>query len=195
MKKAKHLIAVGIGLCTSVTVLYWKLHKKKSVPAEKVTAPEPECVENLFCGEWITILEENARVFNGLYNGLLRVVSGNAKKPEKILREWIQRTHYKFENQSVDVLCQENIRPLIEAEDREALTKWANCLLDAALAAGIAKEEMTELVLTEANADAYVEWDGNDLYPEDKIEIITPAWYQKGKILEQGQCRKTYTEE
>ncbi len=24
----------------------------------------------------------------------------------------------------------------------------------------------------------------------DEIEIVTPAWYQNGKVLEQGQCRK-----
>lgn len=95
----------------------------------------------------------------------------------------------------MDILCQKQIQPLIEAEDREALTKWADLLMDAAAAAGITKEEATTLVLTETNADAHVEWDGNDLYPDDVIEIITPAWYQNGKLLEQGQCKVTSTEE
>lgn len=89
----------------------------------------------------------------------------------------------------MDTLCQEQLVPLIEAEDRESLTKWANLLLEAA-AAGITKEEASTLTLTEDNADAYVEWDGNDLYPEDEIEVIAPAWYQNGKVLEQGQCKK-----
>lgn len=187
MKKEKHRIVSGLAIFVSaITTLFSKLFPQKV---------GVELDEIAFCREWNVVLSENARVFNGLYNGLLRVVSGNAKKPEKVLREWIQRTHYKFENQPVDVLCQKKIRPLIEAEDRESLTKWANSLLDAAAAAGIKKEEMMELLLTEANADAYVEWDGYDLYPEDKIEIITPAWYQNGKILEQGQCRKINEEE
>lgn len=149
-----------------------------------------EADEGTFNQEWTAVLTENARIFNGLYNGLLRVQSGNAKKPEKVLREWCQRTHYKWEHQPVDTLCQEQLVPLIEAEDRESLTRWANLLLEAAAAAGITKEEASTLTLTEDNADAYVEWDGNDLYPEDEIEVIAPAWYQNGKVLEQGQCKK-----
>lgn len=58
-----------------------------------------------------------------------------------------------------------------------------------AAAAGITKETSEKLVLTESNAADYVEWDGNELSPEDEIEVITPAWYQNGKLLEQGQCR------
>lgn len=156
---------------------------------------EPQNTEEIFLREWTLILTEHARVFNGLFGGLKRVQNGTAKKPEKVLREWIQRTHYKWENELVDTLCQEQIVPLIESEDRENLTKWACLLLDAAAAAGITIEEAQTLVLTEENADAYVEWDGNDLYPEDEIEIITPAWYQNGKVLEQGQCRKQNIEE
>ncbi len=156
---------------------------------------QPETVEDIFRREWTLVLTENARVFNGLFNGLKRVQSGTAKKPEKVLREWSQRTHYRWENEPVDTLCQEQIVPLIEAQDREDLTKWACLLLDAAAAAGIRNEEAETLTLTEENADAYVEWDGNDLYPEDEIEVITPAWYQNGRVLEQGQCRKRNTEE
>ena len=192
MKKKKHLLAAGIGLCAGVLiVLCRKICKKnadKYTDAGKVTQ-KPESLENVFVREWSVALEENARTFNGLYNGLLRVQRGNAKKPEKILREWCQRTHYKFENQSVDELCRVHIIPLIETEDRDGITKFANLLLDAAAAAGITREETTILVLTESNADAYVEWDGNELYPEDEIEILTPAWYQNGKLLEQGQCK------
>ncbi len=94
----------------------------------------------------------------------------------------------------MDTLCQEQIVPLIETQDRENLTKWACLLLDAAAAAGIRNEAAETLSLTNENADAYVEWDGNNLYPEDEIEVITPAWYQNGRVLEQGQCRKRNTE-
>lgn len=185
MKIVKDFITTVIGQCIrALELLFRKFSKCKHTT-----------IEDTFLHEWTAVLTGNARTFNGLYNGLLRVHSGSVKKPEKVLREWIQRTHYKFENQPVDTLCQENIRPLIEAEDRVGLTKWANLLLNAATAAGITKEEATMLVLTESNADAYVEWDDNDLYPEDKIEIITPAWYQNGKVLEQGQCKVKNTEE
>lgn len=195
MKKAKQLILAGVGLCAAAAaVAYWKLHRKNP-PEEETVVPEPETPEDIFLREWTTALAENARTFNGLYNGLWRVYSGSAKKPEKVLREWCQRTHYKFENQPVDTLCQEQILPLIEAEDREGLTKRADLLLDAAAAAGITKEDAATLVLTERNAGAYVEWNGEELYPGDEVEIITPAWYQSGKLLEQGQCKVISTEE
>lgn len=198
MKKTKQWILTGMTLCAgAAAALYRKLRNKQpaSDTVPEVVTPELETPEEVFRREWASTLEENARVFNGLYNGLWRVHSGSAKKPEKVLREWSQRTHYKWENEQADILCQQNIVPLIEAEDREGLTKWADLLLEAAAAAEILREEAQTLVLTEENADAYVEWDGKELYPEDEIEIITSAWYQNGKLLEQGQCKKTNEEE
>lgn len=185
-------IANVIDSCTSTAIALFGKIRKKVLQLIKLEdkGSKPETSEESFLREWTLILTDHARVFNGLFNGLKRVQNGTAKKPEKVLREWSQRTHYKWENEPVDRLCQEQIVPLIEAEDRESLTKWACLLLDAATAAGISIEETETLVLTEENADAYVEWDGNELYPEDEIEIITPAWYQNGKVLEQGQCRK-----
>lgn len=101
MKKAIQLILVGVTLCTcAVVALYWKLRRKQPVvdTTAEVTAPAEKTPEEIFCQEWKSTLDENARVFNGLYNGLWRVHCGSAKKPEKVLREWSQRTHYKFEN-------------------------------------------------------------------------------------------------
>lgn len=187
MDNTKRLIAACAARCIGLARI---LKRKIGRKSKNELAPETESMESFLFREWTTVLVENARIFNGLYSGLSRVQSDNAKRPEKVLREWCQRTHYKFEGQSVDSLCQENIQPLIEAADRDGLTRWSILLLDAAEAAGITKEETSTLILTESNADAYVEWDGNDLYPEDKIEVITPAWYQNGKLLEQGQCRK-----
>ena len=45
-----------------------------------------------------------------------------------------------------------------------------------------------ELVLNEKNMLAYSEWNGNDLYEGSKVKIISPVWYQNGKIIEQGYC-------
>lgn len=189
MNNINCLWTIPTGICIGAIVLsFWKQHHKKRRMQLSEVCPA-ESAEAAFVREWTTALKEYARTFNGLYNGLLRVQGGSAKKPEKVLREWCQRTHCKLENQSVDTLCQEYIQPLIEAVDCEGLAKWAGTLLDAAAAAGISKEVSEKLVLTEDNADAYVEWDGNDLYPDDEIEIITPAWYQNGKLLEQGQCK------
>lgn len=190
MKASMYIAAAAIGLCAAGAVALYCWHRRKTA----VSVQKTETVEDRFISEWTSVLTDDARVFNGLFSGLQRVVGGAAKKPEKVLREWCQRTHYKWENAQVDILCQQHIVPLIESADREALSKWAAILLDAAAAAGITKETAQKLVLTESNAADYVEWDGNDLYPEDEIEIITPAWYQNGKLLEQGQCKKLNTE-
>lgn len=185
MKASIYIVAAAVGLCAAgAVVLYCRKRKRAAEPVQKT-----ETEEDRFISEWTTVLTEEARVFNGLFSGLQRVISGTAKKPEKVLQEWCQRTHYKWENEAADLLCRQHIIPLIESADREALVKWTDLLLTAALAAGITKETAEKIVLTEENADAYIEWDGNDLYPEDEIEIITPAWYQNGKVLEQGQCR------
>ncbi len=192
MKKIKHFIVQTLDSGTdTIRTFCMKLCERLSqFPKREEPVSPPETVDDIFLREWTLVLTENARVFSGLYNGLKHVQSGNAKKPEKILREWSQRTHDRWENESVDILCQKQIVPLIEAEDRENLIKWACLLLDAAGAAGIMNEETEILVLTEENADAYMEWDGNALYPEDEIEVIIPAWYQNGRVLEQGRCRK-----
>lgn len=187
MERVKKSVSRCITQCTNAVLkMFKKCYRKKcnEIPQEQ------EIIESIFRSKWENLLTENAATFNGLFSGLARVQSGNAKRPEKVLREWCQRTHYKFEDQPVDLLCREHIIPLIEAADKDGLMKWAILLLDAAAAAGITKEAENTLVLTEANADAYVEWDGDDLYAEDQIEVILPAWYQNGKLLEQGQCRK-----
>lgn len=190
MKVVMYTVVAGVcmGLAVFGVVLYRRKHKIKP----DISTPQKSCetVEEKFVNEWAMVLSEQARVFNGLFGGLLRVHSGATKRPEKTLREWCQRTRHAFENQEVDVLCKELIRPLVEKEDREGLIKWANLLLEAASSAGITKEEITNVVLKEDTVDAYVEWDGEELNPEDKIEIITPAWYQNGEVLEQGQCKK-----
>ena len=198
MKKVKYWIMTGAGLYLgAMAVLRWKQRRDRlrGILEKNAAQQEAEAPQETFLREWRAVFLKHARVYNGLYSGLQRIQSGTAKKPEKILREWCQRTHYKFEQQSVDLLCQEHIQPLIEAEDREELVQWAGMLLDAAAAAGIKAEKAATLVLTQENADAYIEWDGKELYPEDEIEVIMPAWYQNGNVLEQGQCRVLRTEE
>lgn len=175
------IAATAAGLCAAAAAVLHLRHRRK---------PKPEPVEDCFRAEWTRILKADARVFNGLFSGLLRIRTGSAKKPEKVLREWCQRTHYQFENQTADTLCQQQLLPLIESAHRDGLSKWANLLLEAAEAAGITRETARILVLTQTNAADYVEWDGEELYPDDTVEIITPAWYHGGKLLEQGQCRK-----
>lgn len=177
-----YIAAAVIGVCAAGAVVLYCLHRK-SLNRQK---PEEQ-----FRKVWADALKEDARVFNGLFSGLQRIVDETAKKPERILREWCQRTHYKWADQPIDRLCQQHICPLIENPDRAGLAKWARLLLDAATDAGVTKETAQKLVLTDSNASHYVDWDGQDLYPDDAVEILAPAWYQNGALIEQGQCKKT----
>lgn len=191
MNAQKGMLALAVGMFTAGFLLAWKYSRKPTVPESKVAESELS-PEASFRRIWAEVLRDEARVFNGLFAGLQRIVDGSARSPEKILREWCVRTHYRWENSRADILCRENILPLTESSDGEALRKWAALLLDAAADAGIGKETVQILVLSEETAGDYLEWDGEELYPEDTVEIITPAWYQKGKLLEQGQCRKKH---
>lgn len=94
MKKLKHFIVQTVASCIDTArTLYKKLRKRiLQFMKREGPVPPPEAVEDIFRREWTSVLMENARVFNGLK----RVQSGTAKKPEKVLREWSQHTHYKW---------------------------------------------------------------------------------------------------
>ena len=181
IKKTAALFGMGIALAAGVSRWCRSNSVKRKAPEVSREASGSDW--------WAAALEEDARVFNGLYTGLDRVSSG-AGKPEKLLRQWCQRACHRWENQPVDGLCRERILPLTESSDREALIHWAGILLEAAEKAGITREPSQTLVLTEEQLEDYLEWNGAELEPGDTIRILTPAWHQRGKLLEQGQCEK-----
>lgn len=159
-------------------------------PAKTPARAHEETPEERFVREWTAAFTQSARTFNGLYQGLQRVVDGKAKKPEKVLREWCARTRYKWEQQPPSQLCEELILPLLGGGDREAFAKWSGMLLEAAAAAGIVRGAGGKMTLDESNVNDYTDWDGETLYVEDEVEVLFPAWYQNGVLLEQGSCRK-----
>lgn len=140
--------------------------------------------------EWTLALTEQAKVFNGLYNGLVRIRDGKAKKRERILSEWWARTRYQWEGQELVEISRAYLEPLASEGTDEEYKKWAGILLQAVANAGMTQDLPGELVLTETNTNAYVDWEGQELYLGDRVEIITPAWYQEGRVIEQGHCRK-----
>jgi len=148
----------------------------------------PVLGEKLFLREWTQVLSENASTFTGLFASLQRVADGEAKKPEKVIKEWCARTRYKWENQRVDRLCGRLLTPPADKEDRETLKNRAALLLRAAEQAGIMKETEKAFCLDERRVNAYIEWNGEELYLGDAVEVMHPAWYQNGKIIEQGHC-------
>ena len=138
----------------------------------------------MFVGEWTSALKENAKVFNGLYGGLQRVVDGKAKKPESVIAEWWTRTRYEWEDQPLTEISRE----CLENTSSEDPAKWASLLLKAAAGAGITKEQSETIVLDEISAAAYVEWNGEEIFVGDTVKIMNPAWYQNSCVIEQGHC-------
>ncbi|MDO4618662.1 MAG: hypothetical protein Q4B31_03970 [Clostridia bacterium] len=162
---------------------------------KKVTEPLSEgiayaIVKKHFGQLWTTHLTRNARTYIGMFSGIQRLADGTAKKPDKIIKEWCTRTRYNFEESEVNELCMKYLLPLCEQGKGKLIKKWAVLLLDSSKEAGITKETAKELVLDEANVNAYIEWDGEELYTGDRVEIILPAWYLEGNVLEQGNCKK-----
>ena len=150
-------------------------------PAEK---QKKDSREDLFVGEWTSALKERAKVFNGLYGGLQRVVDDKAKKPESVIAEWWTRTRYEWEDQPVAKISRE----CLESVSVEDCAKWASLLLKAAAGAGITKKQSETIVLDETSAAAYMEWNGEEIFVGDTVKIMNPAWYQNGRVIEQGHC-------
>lgn len=149
-----------------------------------------ESAEERFLRAWTVALTEQAKVFNGLYSGLVRVREGKARKQAHILGEWWTRARYQWEEEELGQLGREYLEPLAAEGTDEEYRKWAGLLLEAAGAAGMTRDQAGELVLGETNTNAYVEWEGQELYLGDRVEVMTPAWYQNGRIIEQGHCKK-----
>ena len=152
-------------------------------------------LEKQFLERWTAALMERADVFNGLYGGLLRVQEGTAKKKGEILSEWWHRTRYQWDGQELTEFCRPVFEKLLAEESEEEYRKYARLLLEAASAAGITRDVPGKAVLDELTTNAYMEWEGKQLYLGDHVEILFPAWYQNGRVVEQGNCRSLETEE
>lgn len=155
---------------------------------------ETESEEEKFIREWRTAFTEHGDTFNGLYQGLDKIMQGKAKKPERILKEFCQRTRYQWEGKEVTKLTEELVVPILDEDHREELKLWAERLLEAAAEAGISPGKTGEIILTEDNTRDYIDLNGEDLCEEDHVEVISPAWYQNGILIEQGMCTKQQEE-
>ena len=221
MKKPTLLLIGGTAIVISVLLAsrgkLLKKNKKSSLDEEQPTNeqnPEPvmdekiadsesssgssdcetESEEEKFIIVWRTAFTEHGDTFNGLYQGLDKVMHGKAKKPERILKEFCQRTRYQWEGKEVAALTEELIVPILDEDHREELKLWAERLLEAAAEAGISPGKTGEIILTEDNTKDYIDLNGEDLCEEDHVEVISPAWYQNGTLIEQGMCTKQQEE-
>ncbi len=156
----------------------------------------PWALEKRFLQEWTNILMSDAKVYTGMYTSLARLADGEARKPGKVLREWVTRTIYQWEGSPIAALCGRTLAPAAESGSAQDCAKWARLLLTAARQAGVTKDHKeTVLTLDDASIRAYAEWDGKEIYPDDTVKVIIPAWYQNGRVLEQGQCTLIAEEE
>ena len=194
MKKIKRIIglviASGIGAALLNFLQKEKSNKEKELESTATLPPlsVPLPPEEAVVQEWTKLLCSDAKVYTGMFNGLQRVVDGSSKKPEKVIREWCARTSYKWPESNAARLCQEYLMPDAEKADPDHCVKWSKLLLEAAKNAGITPEEKKKIVLNDITVMAYTEWDGQELYPESSVKIITPAWYQNERIIEQGMA-------
>lgn len=143
-----------------------------------------------FREQWAQALRSQADVFSGLFTSLERVAHQETGKGPQILREWTQRTRYHWEGALLAELTEQCLGPAAEEGKRARCAQWAGLLLEAAREAGIYQDRMGPMVLGELEAGAYTAWNGEEIYPGDTVEIAVPAWYQAGRVIEQGCARK-----
>lgn len=148
-----------------------------------------ESPDKRFIREWSIALSNHAKVFNGLFASLDKVSQGTAKNPSKVLKEWNDRSRYNLKDIPCVALMAERMKKYEQSPHPEMLKKLADLLLTAAIQAGIIKEKASSLTLNESNVNAYTDWDGEELYVDDSVEIMSPAWYQNGIIIEKGYCK------
>jgi len=147
-------------------------------------------IEDQFLSAWTQTLNGNAEIYRGLYTGLRRIADGKAKRQERVIHEWHMRTQYNISDDNLKQLSTDILLPLSEHGSDEEFQKWTGLLLKAAEAAGIRQEAVGKVTLDEGNESAYAEWNGEPIYLGDTVEVTVGAWYQDGKIMEQGYCNK-----
>lgn len=142
-----------------------------------------------FVGLWSNTIAENTQVYRGLYSSLAKAADGTAKRPQRVLKEWVKRTEYNIADEAAKSSAQEVIQPA--SEKPESCQPVAEKLLAAVFDAGINRDAHEVVILDERTTPAYVEWDGGELYLGDMVEIIAGAWYKEGMLIEQGYCKST----
>jgi len=133
------------------------------------------------------VLYNNAKEFNGLYNGLNNILLLKNKKSKKALGEFYKRiSHIKgYEGLSRNL---EKYFPADNLPDKK-VKKLAAIVFRAMNKADISHIEQDILiVLTVDNAAHYQEWDGKNIYVGSKVKVVAPAWYQNNTLIEEGFC-------
>lgn len=142
--------------------------------------------KKFFYSGWYLAFKENAKIYNGMFTPLKRVLEGKSKNPEKVIKELCSRTLYNAENSDTQKLCKITAEKL--SSQNKKRDKWLSLLMKAVKDASVRCEEKDRIIIDETNINDYIEWDSNELNEGDIVEIMNPAWYQNGKTIEQGHC-------
>ena len=138
----------------------------------------------------LTVLfSTNAQKFNGLYNGIFRIANEQNKKNFKPLDEFYQRLCYLPDFSDLA----KQLSPFFptSSQSEKQLFSFCKMLLDSMKSACIFHTLQNETVLlTRENVMHYEDWNGKELYVDDTVKIVSPAWYQEGHIIEKGYCTK-----
>ena len=135
--------------------------------------------------ELIRLFTEKAESVNGLYNGLDRIFNGDATRNSKSINEFYQRLSYIPEYSDLYALMQKKY-PLEDLTPKK-LSKLGAAVSGAILHAEITHSSKGELITADRETVLqYQAWNGEELFPDGKIRVVMPAWFQNGKLIEQG---------
>lgn len=123
--------------------------------------------------------------FEGLYEPVYRLIE-NPALPLSALREWNIRAGFLFADSRLEKLtklCAES------AWAKKNPQKAAKLMMQCIEKAGVTREQLDEtntLCLSPLQASAYRALDGQLLYAEQTVHVITAAWYCNGLVVEHG---------
>lgn len=137
--------------------------------------------------ELIRLFCEDAKEFSGVYNGIYLICHRQNKNNLKALDKFYKKLK-SLSGYDELIRLLDNLLPT-EAQSKKNLERLAKIIMLAVEKAGITHSKTDEIVtLTIENLNHYNEWNSERLYEDDKIKIISPAWFQESKLLEQGYC-------
>lgn len=132
---------------------------------------------------------DDAEKFKGLYNGIERIVLGKGKKNFKPLFELYQRIQYMPKYSDIA----EIIEPVFKSKEHDPriLSALGKIVFSAVDRAGINHDPARAvIILDQKSVMCYCAWEGDQVYPGDTVRIISPAWFQNDRLLEEGFCSK-----
>ena len=127
-------------------------------------------------------LKSAALKFEGLYDPVYRLIQTQAMQ-NTILKEWNVRANYLFPGSDLDKLTQLCYESSWASKMPQLAAKL---LLKCIQYADIVREPLGEdmkLKLTPLQASAYRSLNGEPVYADETVNVITAAWYGSGQVV------------